>query len=366
MKLPLPLPLCANDTDAPLSIWNRRSRAIVFVVASIMFFAIAVIGIESVKSEASLQHHTIINNQPSVALAASQQFRFGRSFGHSSVLRSSTRGGFYGTSVHVYHHYPIGVYGGGYRRYGYGGYGGYGGYRRIGLGLGGGFLAGALIGSTVSHRDTNTYGAYGYNPTYSAPVAVAAPVHVPAPVFVAGPNWSEMPCRCAGVHTSWGGSSCRDGQFNGRRFCYVTPGTCSDGAMLTAEYGVAATGMEWSYKVCENTEVDALASVPPAVHGITRTASNDSDDTSAAATNVAAKDEQTKKSNAAACRCSGISSLSLGGGSCHDQTMGGRVFCHTICMDWCFFIAFLLSFRFVPCLLYIYILSTTVIIINLI
>ena len=51
----------------------------------------------------------------------------------------------------------------------------------------------------------------------------------------------------------YGGSSCSDMKFNGKAFCYTEKGVCSDGAMLVRQYGVAATGYEWSYKVCEGS-----------------------------------------------------------------------------------------------------------------
>jgi hypothetical protein len=72
-------------------------------------------------------------------------------------------------------------------------------------------------------------------------------------------------CACAGVHSRYGGSSCSDAMFNGRHFCYVEPGVCSDGADLVARYGVAVEGMEWSYAVCkEKTTAVTAASVATA------------------------------------------------------------------------------------------------------
>lgn len=69
-------------------------------------------------------------------------------------------------------------------------------------------------------------------------------------------------CKCAGLTTSFGGSNCNDKLFNGKPFCYVQPGTCSDGAMLTAKYGVAAKGMEWSYKVCDGSGSMVIGKAP--------------------------------------------------------------------------------------------------------
>jgi uncharacterized surface protein with fasciclin (FAS1) repeats len=91
--------------------------------------------------------------------------------------------------------------------------------------------------------------------------------------FIVGVASAVPSCRCAGVGTRFGGSHCTDGRFNGGRFCYVEPGACSDGAMLTARYGVAAAGMEWSYKVCEDA-ASASMNVGPVV-GVVPTVGSD-------------------------------------------------------------------------------------------
>jgi len=116
-----------------------------------------------------------------------------------------------------------------------------------------------LLGSKVTVSIVGTAVKVGGATVVTADVmANNGVVHVIDSVLVPaslGPFLAEASartCKCAGVTTSFGGSQCGDKKFNGKKFCYVQPGTCSDGAMLTRQYGVAATGMEWSYKVCED------------------------------------------------------------------------------------------------------------------
>jgi hypothetical protein len=95
---------------------------------------------------------------------------------------------------------------------------------------------------TAEHIDSNT------TPTPSPSTARPA-VDVDA---------TSATCVCAGVHHArYGGADCNDKPFNGRHFCYVEPGACSDGADLVAKHGVAVEGMEWSYAVCEQTTAAA-------------------------------------------------------------------------------------------------------------
>jgi hypothetical protein len=123
----------------------------------------------------------------------------------------------------------------------------------------------------------------------------------PTKVAMKGSNGKHTgECKCAGVQTSFGGSNCNDRVFNGKSFCYVQPGACADGARLTAKYGVAAVGLEWSYKVCEDPVAGSGSDVGVGVDAD----SEASTDTAASIHPIINKPEsKSGESPASACKC---------------------------------------------------------------